>query len=228
MAIIAKPLKKKKVVAAAAPKKKLFKGYKIMVRSRHPSHKPLRTSLSRLPFRTVVRLGSTWAGDGKLRVECNTVEAVKTSASKLLMKRAFHANKVITAAWEPADHTIVLDFINLHGFPIVAKHIYGSRGTGNYLLKDQAELDAWMKGEDLSKYIFEKFYDYSREYRLHVTQNGCFYTCRKMLKEDTPDNKRWYRNDSNSVWIVEANPSFDKPVNKQKSKKNPLNPRRAI
>jgi type I restriction enzyme S subunit len=37
----------------------------------------------------------------------------------------------------------------------------------------------------------------SREYRLHVTADGCFYACRKMLKADAEE--RWYKNDSNCV-----------------------------
>ena len=70
-----------------------------------------------------------------------------------------------------------------------------------------------MEGKDLSKYIFEKYYNYNREYRLHVSENGCFYTCRKMLKTEAPQEARWYRNDEHCVWILEDNESFDKPVN---------------
>ena len=60
-------------------------------------------------------------------------------------------------------------------------------------------------------YIIEKYYNYSKEYRLHVTKDGCFYACRKMLKEDAEE--RWHRHDMNSVWIMEENPLFDKPSN---------------
>lgn len=216
-------------------KKKLqkFTLFRPKIRSRHPSHSPLRTSLSLLPFRSVVRLGSTTKlQDNYQRVECNTVDAVKTSSSKLLMKEAFESSHVITAKWWSfldSDHNELIEDKNfiyedadkgngsiaLHAlpYPIVAKHIHGSRGTGNYLLKTKAELEAWVVGKNLSNYIFEKFYDYSREYRLHVTKDGCFYTCRKMLKNDTPENKRWFRNDSNSTWVLESNPAFDKPVN---------------
>lgn len=98
-------------------------------------------------------------------------------------------------------------------YPIVAKHIYGSRGRGNYKLNTKEELEAWLVGKTLNNYIFEKFYNYSREYRLHVSKDGCFYTCRKVLKNDTPSEQRWFRNDSNSNWIVETNELFDKPVN---------------
>jgi hypothetical protein len=215
------PLVKKRVTVKEPKAKKVFNGYKIMVRSRHPSHNPLRTLLPKLFFRTVVRLGSSWAGDGKPRVECNSVGAVKTSANKLLMKEAFVNSNVVTADWFTTNGNTMINkngeatIMNLPDlpYPLVAKHIHGSRGTGNYLLKTQEELNAWLTGKTLNNYIFEKFYNYTREYRLHVTKNGCFYTCRKMLKEETPADKRWFRNDSNSVWIVEDNPAFDKPVN---------------
>ena len=44
-------------------------------------------------------------------------------------------------------------------------------------------------------------------------EHHCIYTCRKVLKNDTPENQRWFRNDSNSAWYLETNPKFDKPVN---------------
>ncbi len=60
-------------------------------------------------------------------------------------------------------------------------------------------------------YIGEAFVTYSREYRLHITKDGCFYACRKMLKNDAPQEERWHRHESNSVWILEENPQFEKP-----------------
>lgn len=98
-------------------------------------------------------------------------------------------------------------------YPLVAKHIYGSRNRGNTLINSYEELETWIVNKDLDKYIIEVYFSGTREYRLHVTKHGCFYTNRKMLKENTPENQRWFRNDSNSVWILEDNPSFDKPVN---------------
>ena len=55
----------------------------------------------------------------------------------------------------------------------------------------------------------KKYYTYTREYRLHITKDGCFYACRKMLKRDAEED----RHDSNCVWIVEDNPEFNKPDN---------------
>lgn len=202
--------------------------FRPLIYSRHPTHSILRLknkTLPVLPFRSVVRLGSTTQHDGH-RIECNTIQAVKNSANKLLMKRCFYNEAVKTADWWIADSHNGLKFhksgiqdttqefaINSDTYPIVAKHIFGSRNNGNTLIKSQEELQDWMEGKTLNNYIFEKFYNYSREYRLHVTEEGCFYTCRKMLKQDTAEDKRWFRNDSNSVWIVEENDQFDKPVN---------------
>lgn len=209
------------------------------IRSRHGSHDVIRGNLEALPFRSVVRFGSLtptkdvypFSVAKKIPIiEINTVEAVKNSASKYLMKRCFSNAGVKTADWwdiyygvydfkgillsshlgneEPSNEPFNLPY------PIVAKHHFGSRGTGNYLLKSAADLQQWMNGKTLNKYIFEQYLKgMDREYRLHVNKNGCFYTCRKMLKQDTPDSCRWYRNDSNSTWIMESNEMFDKPVN---------------
>lgn len=200
-------------------KNREFTKFRPMIRSRHPSHEVLRPRgvLERLNFRSVIRLGSTTdledtVTNGGARVECNTVQAVRNSSSKLLMKRKFSEFGVKTAEWWDSYQSLSQD--DEIPYPIVAKHIFGSRGRGNTLIANREELDAWLVGKTLSNYIFEKFHNYNREYRLHVANGiGCFYTCRKMIKSDTPEDQRWFRNDSNSVWIVEENPDFDKPVN---------------
>lgn len=214
-----------------SPVAKVGTGYYSQIRSRHPSHDVFRNRKElKFPFRSVIRFGSTTelpdtVAKGGKRIELNSTEAIKNSASKLRMKNCFTKSKVKTADWyvhksndtfaahdnlKDKDHEINISKLP---YPIVAKHHFGSRGNGNYLLNSQQELQNWMKGKDLSNYIFEKFYNYNREYRLHVTKNGCFYTCRKMLKSDVPKDKRWFRNDSNSVWIVEENEQFEKPIN---------------
>lgn len=201
--------------------------FKIKVRTRHPSQKPLRDMLPSMNVRSVVRFGSTTPTEevypkffGKRTiVEVNTPNAVSVSANKLLMKQAFTDAGVTTSDWwvingdvltsmKVAAESITFDKAL---YPIVAKHIFGSRGTGNTLLKSKGELENFLKGKDLSKYIFEKYYAYNREYRLHMTSEGCFYTCRKMLKSGAKE--RWFRNSENSVWILEENPLFDKPTN---------------
>lgn len=207
--------------------------FRPMIRSRHPSHNILRTELPRMSFRSVIRLGSTTdlsdtVSNGGNRIEINTIEAVSNSASKLRMKRCFIEAGVKTADWfllQDMDHGYsVLDSNkNLLGvvlgggtdfelpYPIVAKHIYGSRGSGNTLIHTTEDLKSWITNKQLDQYIFEKYYNYSLEYRLHITEDGYFYTCRKALKSDTPEDKKWFRNDSNSVWFLETNELFQKP-----------------
>ena len=211
-------------------KNKKIKSFYSRIRSRHPSHDQFRM-LFKAPFKSVVRFGSITEEDG-VKVEINTPEAVKNSLNKHKMKNCFDLFKVKTADWFTASRDNVGMFVSMKQFlnpelegdgedvginelpyPIVAKHIYGSRGTGNTLIKTEEEFIQWLNNKTLSNYIFEKFHNYNKEYRLHVTEDGCFYTCRKMLKSETPENERWFRNDSNSVWILEENPSFDKPVN---------------
>jgi hypothetical protein len=144
------------------------------------------------------------------------------------MKECFQKGGVKTADWYTARNSESLGVQFANGgkfspssvalvsklqYPIVAKAIFGSRGRGNTLIKSASQMTNWLKGRDLSNYIFEKFHNYNREYRLHVSADGCFYTCRKMLKDGTPEADRWFRNDSNSVWIREENEDFDKPSN---------------
>lgn len=209
--------------------KKKYTLFRPKVHSRHPSHSNLRTELPLLPFRSCIRLGSTTerpdtVTNGGNRIECNTVEAVKNSSNKLLMKQCFSDNDVITADWwykdmgtnrdilcNGSDHSEIR--ISALDYPIIAKSLFGSRGNGNTKLDTQEELEIWMRGKTLSNYIFEKFYSYTREYRLHITKEGCFYTCRKMLKRDAPEENKWQRHDDNCVWILEDNEAFDKPVN---------------
>lgn len=206
--------------------------FRSKIRSRHPSHDILRGNIQLLPFRSIVRLGSTTdepdtVTNGGNRIECNTIESVITTSNKLLMKKAFDSLGVNTAKWWTmglSNNDIVFYLSSIQRedtdenletieFPLVLKSKSGSRGRGNYKIDSAEQFREWMVGKNLSNYIVERFYNYSREYRLHVTEEGCFYTCRKMIKSDTPEDQRWFRNDSNSVWIVEENELFDKPVN---------------
>ena len=223
-------LKKKKSVSKTTTTSKAIEYY-TQIRSRHPSHNVFRNKKElKFSFRSVIRFGSTTELDdtianGGKRIELNLTDSIKNSASKLKMKNCFTKANIKTADWfiissiaggyeirVMKNPDLNISLLELP-YPIVAKHHFGSRGNGNYLLNSQEELQNWMKGKDLNNYIFEKFYNYNREYRLHVSKNGCFYTCRKMLKSDIPKDKRWFRNDSNSVWIVEENEQFDKPNN---------------
>jgi glutathione synthase/RimK-type ligase-like ATP-grasp enzyme len=200
------------------------------IRSRHPSHNVLRKKglLPLFGFKSVIRLGSFTKLENIFKttediIEINTVDAIKNSADKLLMKQCFTKNNVKTPDWfiynkeeEIFNISTTNNGIPMNDlpYPIIAKHRLGSKGTGNYKLDSLEELETWLNKrlERLDEYIFEKFYNYIREYRLHITEDNYFYTCRKMLKSDTPDKDKWYRNDEHCVWITEENELFDKPI----------------
>ena len=207
----------------------MLKFFRPRIRSRHPSHAPLRKRgiFPLYPFKSVIRFGSTYEYEddkskGGDRIEINTVQAIKNSSSKSLMKNCFTENKVKTADWYKLNTNTgnfiiqnTKDEIQISDlpFPIISKSYFGSRNRGNKKHNTIEELQIWLKGKDTSNYLFEKYYNYSREYRLHISPNGCFYTCRKMLKKDTEDKDKWYRNDEHCVWILQENELFDKPSN---------------
>ena len=197
-------------------KKKKYTLFRPMILSRHPSHDILRLKhkkIAALPYRSVIRFGSSTEVEdsvvkGGNRIEINTVNAIKISANKLLMKQKFTEAGVKTAPWR--QHCPIEGLTDLE-FPIVAKAHYGSKGKGNTLLKTHEEYLEWASGKNLSNYIFEKFMNFGHEFRLHVTEDGCFYTCRKALKQDVPEDQKWRRHDDICVWFLETNENFQKP-----------------
>lgn len=194
------------------------------IRSRHPSHNVLRKTktsspLGYFPFKSAIRFGSsTIVRD--VDVEINTVEAISNSSSKARMKECFRRDSVRTAIAFLFTAGIAVRFDSNQRisyedlpYPLIAKPINGSRGNGIFLIKDVSELRSFLTNKEPSHYLVEKYYNFSREYRLHISKNGCFYTNRKMVKNETPENERFVRNDKNCVWILETNPLFDKPSN---------------
>lgn len=194
--------------------KKTYNLFRPMILSRHPSHQCLRLKhkhIQPLPFRSVVRFGSTTEVEdtvarGGDRIEVNSIQSIKNSSSKLLMKQKFMDVGVKTAQWTK-DPTEAINF----GFPIVAKAHFGSKGNGNTLIKSQEEFDQWKANKNVNQYIFEKYMNYGHEFRLHITERGCFYTCRKALKKDTPQEEKWHFHDTTCTWFLEENELFFKP-----------------
>lgn len=222
---------------------KKFTKFRPQIRSRHPSHSVLRVK-GYLPFMTfpcVIRFGSSTElpdtkNKGGRRIEINTVEAIKTSSNKRLMKEAFKRGNVRTALWYTLKGGRLYDEINERyielenlDYPIIAKSNYGSRGRGNTKLDSIEELRGYLNTKgNLNNYIFEKFYNFAREYRLHVTEDGCFYTCRKMMKKDTPEDDKWFKNDQNCIWAMESNPNFDKPFNWEEVERESIKALKAV
>jgi glutathione synthase/RimK-type ligase-like ATP-grasp enzyme len=191
-----------------------MKKYKLKIRSKNHTASKIR-GIVKSPHRAVLRLGSITPTEAIFPnipiediIEINTPEGCKISGNKILMKRAFEASGVKTADWKVCD-----DIGDWDIFPAIIKHKHSSKGNGIFYIKDQDDLDNFKVShqDKLNNYIIEKYFSYSREYRLHVTAEGCFYTCRKMLREEAEE--RWHRHDNNCVWILEENPLFDKPNN---------------
>lgn len=206
--------------------------FKPVIRTKNFTVKPLRGKLVPSQYRTVIRFGSTTPVEkifkkgvmnGKKIIEINTVQAIQNSRSKLLMKDCFLKENVRQAEWWVVNKTGKKDtFLACSGdkkeihitnlpYPILAKREFGFKGHGMHFFDSPDEFIPWLTKTNLTGYYFEKYYNYTKEYRLHCTEEGCFYTCRKMLKEDAKD--RYYRNDSNCVWFLEENDKFDKPIN---------------
>lgn len=175
------------------------------IRSRHPSCDALRRQIRVVAF-SVYRHGSVTPTAHKK--EINTIESVKKSSSKLLMKKAFDEYKVRHLLWMPLSEaklvgeTLTNDKVKIP-FPVVVKHTHGSRGRGNYKINNGKEFEEFLRGKTAAHYIVEQFFSGAREYRVHITEEGPVYCLRKLLKEDTPKEKRWVRNDETCNWIME-------------------------
>lgn len=198
-------------------KRKVLTKFRPMILSRHPSHDILRLKhrkIEAVPYRSVIRFGSSTEVEdtiakGGNRIEINTVASIKISANKLLMKQKFEEANVKTAKWVRFDRYNHLE--EDLGFPLVAKSYHGSKGKGNTLIKSREELTTWYNSRKHDSYIFEQFMNYANEYRLHITEEGCFYTCRKALKSDAPEDQKWRRHDDICVWFLEESEHFHKP-----------------
>jgi len=191
----------------------------LKIRTKNHTAQPLK-NLIEVNTRCVFRLGSLTPTEeifprgvalNKPIVEINTAEACHNSGDKILMKTLFSNNYVRSAEWESVNSQ---DRMNWNLFPAIIKHKNSCKGQGIFYIENQEALDEFINTRvngSLGNYIIEKYYNYSKEYRLHVTKDGCFYTCRKMLKEDAEE--RWHRHDMNSVWMMEENELFERPNN---------------
>jgi glutathione synthase/RimK-type ligase-like ATP-grasp enzyme len=128
------------------------------------------------------------------------------------MKEAFDAAGVITPEWT-YNIDDLLGNEPVFSYPIVAKNVYGSRGTGNYKINSPEDLITWSRNRNLKNYIFEKFKNYAKEYRVHVSREGVFLVWRKLRRLDTPENQKWFFNNQNCNWVGENHELFDTPSN---------------
>ena len=184
------------------------------IRTRNFTAQPLRKAIL-TDHKAVVRLGSTTPTTRIFPnttgiVEINTVDAIQNSRSKLRMKNCFEKEKIPQADW----------WCNLNGvnlielpYPMVVKRVFGFQGHGMQLLNDYKELNSWIDQHphwDIDGWFFEKFYNYAREYRLHVAKDiGVFLSWRKLRTKDAKE--RWFFNSINSNWVGEDHELFDRP-----------------
>lgn len=204
-----------------------MKTYRPQLRTKNHTAAPLRKSLGEFAMRSIIRLGSRTTNaeafplwhDKRPIIEVNTAESCHNSGDKIIMKKCFDEAQVKTAKWAILGDILhgVLEveaYADWDDYPAIIKHKNSCKGQGIYYAENEEsllEIAANLDG-NIHNYICEKYHTNAvKEYRLHVTEDGCFYTCRKMLKSDAED--RWHRHDSNSVWIMEENPAFDKPKN---------------
>ena len=202
----------------------------LKIRTKNHTAQPLK-NLIEVNGRAVFRLGSITPTEeifprgvalNKPIIEINTAEACHNSGDKRLMRSCFESYMVKCAEGVELEQIESIedwiDFLDsnfegkeINPFPAIIKHKNSCKGKGIYYISGPEDLDQFLLDNNSDNYIIEKYYNYSKEYRLHVTKDGCFYTCRKMLKEDAEE--RWHRHDMNSVWIMKENPLFEKPSN---------------
>lgn len=195
----------------------------LIVRSRNKSCAPLREI--EVPYSVIYRMGSTTATKDILKhrnnknplLEINSIKSCVLSGNKIYMKYRFTRAKISTAEWfmdtmEDIENKRVQHYLNIWK-TLIVKHRYSSKGNGIYLIKSIEDYRQFLNNKEhkLCEYIIERYYNYSREYRIHVTKNGYFYASRKMLKNEAA--VRWHRHADNSVWINEDNKLFNRPDN---------------
>lgn len=206
------------------------------MRSRNKSCAPLKEL--EVPITVIYRMGSTTPTKEitkqKEYIEINSVESCKISSNKILMKRRLRHAHCPTAEYfignnnEQSFLDICEDRLNKWKNGIIAKRKNSSKG--NWLARLTTTTDCWEffhnNQGDLHNWIFERYYTYTKEYRIHVTKNGCFYATRKMLIEGK--GERWHRHANNSVFILENNEQFDKPNNWEDIVRSCVNALKAI
>ena len=208
-------------------KKKEAQTYYTSILSRHPSHDILRkNSKLKFPFRSLIRMGSTTEKSSSYAVTLNKANGIMLSSNKWLFKeRLFSALNTSTALKIfPVSYRKIFnkngfiscisssaqDNIPEKEFPLLAKPIYGSKAKGIVLINTKDEFDKFINEKNCSSYIFEHYFNYAKEYRFHVSrESGCFYPLRKMLLAEA--SERFYKNSTNSYWVLETNEEFDKP-----------------
>lgn len=151
---------------------------KVKILSRHSTHNPLRMCMD-YPKKTVIRFGSTTQVLSPC-IEINTVQAIKQTANKVVMKELFKSVGVLSPEFFHINATPT--------FPCVVKRVYHSRGRDMVFIETPEQLEAWRRQHVSDKYQFyiEANFDCNREYRIHYSPwFGELFAIRKMKRADT-------------------------------------------
>lgn len=197
-----------------------YKRFRPRIRTKNHTASGLRpkNKMTKLvPYRSIVRLGSTTENEQVFSraemargfKEINSTNAVRTSSNKLSMKQAFKDKNVKQSEWWTLN-----EFRNLEEvpYPILAKKVRGSKARGMVKIENKQELDNFMNNNNLDGYYFEKFHNYAREYRIHMSiASGEFMAWRKLRRKD--EEIRWYFNNDNCNWVNPEHELFDRPNN---------------
>lgn len=174
--------------------------HKLRVFSPNKSCAPLRNLL--FSKRILLRLGSTTPLISKFKyLEINSIEGVRTSANKITMKKAFDSANIRHSEWiNSASKDNIRNFYNKHKI-LIAKHKHSSKGKDIYYIDSIEFLEDFMNKVNLKDFVFEKYYFFPNEYRVHIDVNhGCFYSCKKIIKEDA--EIQWHKHADNSVFVL--------------------------
>lgn len=212
-------------------------GFKPQFRTKNFSSKDLKAKnggIGEFSRRSIVRLGSLAPTSeafpfsfGKKRIiEVNTVEAIQNSRSKLLMKACFTVAGVPQSDWYEkrngplGDYDFIVNGNTQNSilsenlpYPILAKRVFGFKGHGMAKFDNKEQFEEWLGKTNPDGYYFEQYFNGSAEYRIHVSEFGCFMAWRKLRKADTPDDRRWYFNSDHCNWVGEDHELFNKPSN---------------
>lgn len=179
-----------------------IKMHNLRVFSPNNSCAPLRS----IPFnkRVLLRLGSTTPLVSKYNyLEINTIEGIKISSNKILMKQAFDKAQIHHSEWINSNNIkIINNFYKTYKI-LIAKDKYSSKGNGIYYIDNIDSLNNLFKTVNIKDIVFEKYYFFPQEYRLHVDVNtGCFYACKKVFKKDA--EIQWHKHANNSVFVLQT------------------------
>lgn len=178
-----------------------------------------------VPKKAILRLGSVTPTEAITRrtdvLEINPASACAISADKRLTKNALREAGVSIAdeciipdeIRDSKENVIatILKYMQDNDCNIIAKRYNSSKGKGLLLLDNPDAVETFVDNRKIENWVLERYYTYSREYRIHVTNDGYFLANRKMLVDGAEE--RWHRHESNSVWINESNELFNKPTN---------------